>query len=118
MIKGIGIDLIELERINKIIMRNDRFVQRILTEKEQLELASYKHEARRIEFIAGRFAAKEAVGKALGTGIGKVSFQDIEISRTDQGAPQISVSGYEHLHIWLSISHSRDHAIAQVVLEE
>lgn len=118
MIKGIGIDLIELKRINEIIMRNDRFVQRILTEKEQLQLASYKNGARKVEFIAGRFAAKEAVGKALGTGIGKVSFQDIEIFRTEQGAPKMSVSGYEHLNIWVSISHSHDHAIAQVVLEE
>lgn len=118
MIKGIGIDLIELDRINQIIKRNERFVQRILTEKERRQLAAYKNESRQIEFVAGRFAAKEALGKAMGTGIGKVSFQDIEISRSEHGAPEMKLHGYEHLKIWVSISHSEQHAIAQVIIEE
>lgn len=116
MIIGIGIDLIELDRVNQSIKRNSRFVQRILTPLEQ-ERYQQLNERRQIEFVAGRFAAKEAFSKAVGTGIGKLSFQDIEILPNDLGTPMMRVRGYEEYKIWVSLSHSSTQAIAQVILE-
>ncbi|UUZ90909.1 holo-ACP synthase [Paenibacillus sp. P25] len=80
MIIGVGTDLLEIARVRSILERpsGDRFLQRVLTEKER-ELATAK-QGRLAEFTAGRFAAKEAVVKALGRGIGKeVSFRDVEV---------------------------------------
>ncbi|MBG9446426.1 holo-ACP synthase [Cytobacillus firmus] len=116
MISGIGIDIADLERIGKIIARQERFPDRILTPKE---LNGYKQlpEKRRAEFLAGRFAAKEAFSKALGTGIGEeLSFQDIEIEKDEKGKPFISKPFKDGVH--LSISHSREYAVAQVVIEK
>ncbi|MGP4062740.1 holo-ACP synthase [Halobacillus sp. H74] len=117
MIKGIGVDIIELDRIKQSIKRNPRFVQRILTEGEHLR---YKASGggRQVEFLAGRFAAKEAFAKATGTGLGKLGFHDVEVLSNERGAPVMTATGYESWKVWVSISHSKDHAIAQVVLEE
>ncbi|MGG1680233.1 holo-ACP synthase [Neobacillus sp. NRS-1170] len=115
MIKGIGIDIIELSRIQELLNRQGKFAERILTarEKDSLETLS---ERRKVEFLAGRFAAKEAFSKAFGTGIGKeLSFLDIEIASDSFGKP-IIVKPEIRAH--LSISHSRDYAVAQVVIEE
>jgi holo-[acyl-carrier protein] synthase len=115
MISGIGVDMTELDRIRKIIARQDRFPERILTSKE---MAVYNNlpEKRRAEYLAGRFAAKEAFSKAVGTGIGeKLSFQDIEIEKDELGKPFISKPFKKGVH--LSISHSREYAVAQVVIE-
>lgn len=115
MIKGIGIDIIELSRIEEIIARQRKLIDRILTDREKQTFEQLS-ERRRIEFLAGRFAAKEAYSKALGTGIGKeVSFLDIEIGTDDLGKPHI-VKPMIQAH--LSISHSRDYAVAQVIIEE
>lgn len=116
MISGIGIDIIELERIELAVERNERFVQRILTEKECEIYESYRRPKRKIEFLAGRFAAKEAFAKATGSGIGKLSFQDIEILPDYLGAPKIMVEGYSQEKIFLSISHSKQYAVAQVII--
>ncbi|MDM5227737.1 holo-ACP synthase [Cytobacillus sp. NJ13] len=116
MISGIGIDIADLERIRKIIARQERFPERILTPKEQ---AVYRclPEKRRAEYLAGRFAAKEAFSKAWGTGIGvELSFQDIEIEKDEKGKPYISKPFKDGIH--LSISHSREYAVAQVVIEK
>lgn len=114
MIVGIGIDITELYRIAKSI-EQPRFLERILTERER-ELASALAGKRKVEFVAGRFAAKEAFSKAIGTGIGKeVGFQDIEIINDERGKPIVHASYPYVIHI--SISHSNDYAIAQVILE-
>ncbi|MFD2043856.1 holo-ACP synthase [Ornithinibacillus salinisoli] len=118
MIKGIGIDIIELSRIKESIQNNTKFVDRILTEKEKAFFMKLKSEKRKIEFLAGRFASKEAFAKATGTGIGKLSFKDIEILHDDQGAPTITVNGYTNYRIFISISHSNEFAVAQVILED
>lgn len=115
MIKGIGIDIIELSRVQEIINRQPKFVERILCPGE-IKIFESLTAARKTEFLAGRFAAKEAYSKANGTGIGKLlSFQDIEIAADTMGKPFIlRPEGYSHV----SISHSRDYAIAQVIIEE
>ena len=115
MIKGIGIDIIELARVQEIIVRQAKFLDRVLTslEKEQFVLLTGR---RKVEFLAGRFAAKEAFSKANGTGIGKeLSFLDIEIASDSFGKPYISKP---KVQAHLSISHSREYAVAQVIIEE
>ncbi len=117
MINGIGMDLIELNRIEKS-MENPRFAARILTEMEREAFHKLKKRRRKTEYLAGRFAAKEAFAKACGTGIGKLSFQHIEILNEENGAPVLRAAGYEQYSIFISITHSRDYAAAQVVLAE
>ncbi len=126
MIKGIGNDIVELERIDHILKSaaGQRFVQRVLTERELERLSA--HPYRRIEFAAGRFAAKEAVAKALGCGIGaKLGFQDIEIIPNVQGKPeclissiarqQLSLTELDRIHV--SITHGRLSAVAVAIWE-
>lgn len=115
MIDGIGIDIIELSRVEEILNKQMKFVDRILTPKEK-ELFEKLNARRKIEFLAGRFAAKEAYSKANGTGIGsELSFLDIEIVPDERGKPFFSKPpGKAHL----SISHSRDYAVAQVIIEK
>ncbi|WCK54986.1 holo-ACP synthase [Aneurinibacillus sp. Ricciae_BoGa-3] len=126
MIVGTGIDIVELERIEKILKRQEQaFISRVLTKAEIQQMPA--EQARKTEYTAGRFAAKEACSKALGTGIGGVlSFQDIDVLRADNGKPGITVSqevlaatvGLERCRLHVSISHSRDYAIAQVIVEK
>ena len=118
MIKGIGIDIIELDRIKNSIEKNNRLIKRILTNHEQAIYGKLASVSRQVEFLAGRFAAKEAFAKATGTGIGKLSFQDIAVNSTDTGAPTLYVQGFESSNIFISITHSRDYAVAQVIIEE
>ncbi|MGX5679352.1 holo-ACP synthase [Bacillus toyonensis] len=115
MIVGIGIDIIELNRIEKMLDGKLKFMERILTESER-NVAMELKGGRLTEFVAGRFAAKEAYSKAVGTGIGKeVSFLDIEVKNDDRGKPLL-IANTEHI-VHLSISHSKEFAVAQVVLE-
>lgn len=118
MIKGIGIDIIELERIKNSIEKSGRLAERILTDFEKERYLKLENIRRKTEYLGGRFAAKEACAKALGTGIGKLSFQHIEIKNNDKGAPALFVKGYENDRFFLSISHSREYAVAQVVVEQ
>lgn len=118
MIKGIGIDIIELDRIKNSIWKNNRLVKRVLTDREQTIYEKLESVSRRVEFLAGRFTAKEAFAKATGTGIGKLSFQDIEVKSTEAGAPTLHVQGFESSNTFISITHSRDYAVAQVIIED
>jgi holo-[acyl-carrier protein] synthase len=114
MIKGIGVDIIELSRIKETIQNNKKFIERILCESEKNQFKKLS-EKRKVEFLAGRFAAKEAFSKAFGTGIGKdLSFQDIEIG-TDKNGKPIILKPKTISHV--SISHSKEYAVAQVVIE-
>lgn len=115
MIKGIGIDIVEIERMNDLLLRNERIKERVLTGSEMrvFETLPFK---RQVEFLAGRFAAKEAFSKAYGTGIGKdLSFQDIEVTTDERGKPYIVKPFHEGVH--LSITHSDNYAFAQVIIE-
>ncbi|MBM7571084.1 holo-ACP synthase [Aquibacillus albus] len=117
MIKGIGIDIVELKRIEKSLEKNSRLAERILTQKERECLQGFTNQRRRMEFIAGRFAAKEAFAKAAGTGIGALGFQEIEILPNQKGAPEIVIRNYPSNKLFVSISHSEAYAVAQVVIE-
>lgn len=118
MITGIGLDLIELDRISESVKKNPRFIQRILTENELEIYNQLKSDRRKVEFLSGRFAAKEAFSKAVGVGIGKLSFQHIEILSNRNGAPVLTAKGFELERIFVSITHSKQFAAAQVVIEE
>jgi holo-[acyl-carrier protein] synthase len=89
---SVGTDILKVERIEAVVARlGDKFVRRILTETERLE---YLGSGIPLALLAKRFAAKEAVAKALGTGIGRgVSWQDIQIEHNDNGAPLVVMSG-------------------------
>ncbi|MEC1627030.1 holo-ACP synthase [Bacillus mojavensis] len=117
MIYGIGLDIIELKRIASMADRQKRFAERILTGSE---FAQYQElsEKRKIEFLAGRFAAKEAFSKAYGTGIGKnLSFHDIEITKDSNGKPFIVCTKLSQAAAHVSITHTKEYAAAQVVIE-
>lgn len=124
MIYGIGIDLIEIDRIRQTLARTGaRFLERVFTETEQQDC---RRERRSEACYAARFAAKEAFLKAFGTGLREhMHWRDIEVRRDALGKPSLHVYGYlsdrctAHgiRHIHLSLSHSASVAIAQVVLE-
>lgn len=118
MIKGIGIDIVELERISRLVKRNNRFIERTLTKQEIVQYNALRSDRRKTEYLAGRFAAKEAFAKATGTGIGKLQFTDIEVLTTESGAPALNVNSYEAFRLHISISHSEHYAVAQVIIEQ
>lgn len=115
MIKGIGIDIIELDRIF-VKINDEKFLDRILTQNEKNHYIKIKSSNRKTEYLAGRFAAKEAYSKACGTGIGSLSFLDIEILNDINGKPYISKPKNTRTHI--TISHNKVYAIANVIIEE
>ncbi|WP_102399088.1 holo-ACP synthase [Haloimpatiens massiliensis] len=122
MIAGIGVDIVEISRIERILKGNSLFLNKIFNEEEIVYLKSRNL---RYEYVAGRFAAKEAVSKALGTGFTGFSFKDIIIKNTEIGKPIVELKkmakeiagkdGKYKMH--LSISHSRENAIAYAVWE-
>ena len=113
-----GVDLIEIDRIESAIeSHGERFLNRVFTPQELSEVGG------NFASLAARFAAKEAVAKALGTGIGFVSWQEIEILRGSAGEPNLCLHGEakrlaeeKQLHNWsISLSHSHRYAIAFAV---
>lgn len=115
MIVGIGVDIVELDRMARS-MKQPRFLKRLLTDAEY-ELSQQYPLPRQIEFVSGRFAAKEAYAKATGTGIAHgLSWRHIEILPDETGRPVMTAPFTGKIHV--SISHSQTYAIAQVILEE
>ncbi len=115
-----GVDIIEIPRIQRVLqLYGLRFLRRIFTQGE----IDYCRE--RAPNLAGRFAAKEATMKALGTGVRGVGWREIEVIRHPSGAPSITLYGRAEMRaqrlgvqeISLSISHSRDYAVAFVVTQ-
>src|SRR5512139_4258335 len=113
-----GVDLIEIARVEEVISRHGKhYLERIYTPAELAQCG------RRTESLAGRFAAKEAAVKALGCGIGDVSWQEVEILGDEQNAPALTLHGAADqkakelgLLTWsVSISHSQSHSVAVVV---
>jgi len=124
MILSIGTDIIEVYRIGETIERTPRFIERVFTEKERAYCDS--RGAAAAQSYAGRFAAKEAFLKALRTGWrGEITWQDIEINNDEAGVPSFTIRGAAKKllsemgadRIHLSISHTSEHATAQVIFE-
>ena len=116
MIVGHGIDIEALASIQNAVEKREGFARHVLTDKEMERFASLKGR-RQIEYLAGRWSAKEAFSKALGTGIGKLGFQDLEVLNNERGAPYFSKSPFSG-KVWLSISHTDQFVTASVILEE
>ncbi len=124
MIAGIGIDLVEVERMRNSFKKfGDRFLNRFLLPEETSYCLTHKEPS---PFIAARFAAKEAIAKAFGVGIGShLAWHSIEIKRRENGEPFVALHGAGaallasrgggRLH--LSISHTHTHATAMAILE-
>lgn len=110
MVVGVGIDIVEIARI-KNAMENPRFVRKVLTEREEMYCQS-------VEKVAGRWAAKEAVIKAVGI---KMRPQDIEILNDPLGQPHVSITSPSYdgkrLRVYVSITHERTHAAAVAIVE-
>jgi holo-[acyl-carrier protein] synthase len=125
MIVSIGTDIVEVYRIAETMARTPRFTERVFTDGERAYCDAKGAAAP--QSYAGRFAAKEAFLKALQTGWrGKITWQDIEIVSDDQGVPSLRISGeasnlFEksgatRMHV--SMSHTSEHAVAQVIFEK
>ena len=122
MIIGVGTDIVSISRIREILNRQgEKFVNRILSQAEQKEINGRFTPAT----VAKRFAAKEALAKSLGTGIGSgVSFQDIIITHDSKGAPLVKLCGgaakvldeKSGQKVLISLSDEQDYAIAYAVL--
>ena len=117
-IYGIGTDIIEISRIREAINRTSSFKRKVYTEKE-IEYIEKKKEP--YASYAGRFAAKEAVSKALGTGVRGFSLNDVEILNDELGKPTVTLynnllNHSEDLKIQISISHSREYAVSTVII--
>ena len=121
MIIGIGTDIIEINRIEKVMMRTSSFIEKSFTSNE---IEYFKLKGLKGNVIAGNFAAKEAISKALGTGFRGFGLQDIEVFRDELGKPVVNLShkiykllDIKEFNIHVSISHSKENAIAYAVME-
>jgi holo-[acyl-carrier protein] synthase len=124
MIVGIGLDLIEIDRIRDVYQRHrERFVKRVLTEDERAYVLRFKDPAER---LAGRWAVKEAAFKALGTGLGEgMRWRDVEVRRAPSGKPELVLHGVALARaqelgatvFHVTLTHGNGLAMAQVILE-
>ncbi len=116
---GIGNDIVEISRIHKAIQK-EAFVKKVFTEKE---IALFLSKNSKTEFFAGRFSAKEAISKGLGTGVRNFSLTDIEILSSPIGKPIVTFkNNISHLNekylVDISISHSKEYATAVAIIFE
>ncbi|MFD1670568.1 holo-ACP synthase [Agrilactobacillus yilanensis] len=117
MIIGIGVDLTEIDRIKAALEKNQRFAEKVLTSEELAIFLEFPENSQRCyEFLAGRFSAKEAYAKALGTGIGKVGLHDIEILNDPTGRPIVTRQPFIGTAL-VSISHTASLVMTQVILQ-
>jgi len=116
----IGVDIVNIERISKL---NEYTINRLFNKKEVESANKINNDKIRYEFLAGRFAAKEALAKALGVGFTKLVPSEILVTNLESGQPVIELEGktletYPKLNIQVSISHDFPCAVAVVLIEE
>ncbi|BDR58326.1 holo-ACP synthase [Xylocopilactobacillus apicola] len=118
MIYGIGVDITEKNRVYRLMKKfGEKFSERILT-KEELEIfQTYQTVEKRVEFLGGRFSAKESYAKAFGTGLGSVGFQDLAILNQANGHPFFLYHPFKGVG-YISISHTNELVMTEVILEE
>ncbi len=121
MIRGIGVDIIEIERIRESIeTRGDRFLDKVFTPQEVAYCAAKQNSA---QHYAARFAAKEAMSKALSTGwAGEFRWKDVELTNDPSGQPHLFLHGplrdeLAGTRVHVSLSHSHSHVVAVVVID-
>lgn len=117
VIRGIGIDITEIKRIQKMVQKHPQFISKILTPAEKEQYATMGG-SRAVEYLAGRWSLKESFSKAYGTGIGsEVGFQDIEIIDNQLGAPIVTRSPFNG-RVHASVSHTAVNVMTEILLEE
>jgi holo-[acyl-carrier protein] synthase len=123
MVIGLGSDIVSVGRVQKVFARRPAFAARILTDSEH---RIFKERNNSAEFLSGRFAAKEALLKAFGTGLRNgLAFRDIDITADPLGAPAVSLHGTAvklfadigGKKIFITISHEKDYAVAFALIE-
>ncbi|UCC39814.1 MAG: holo-ACP synthase [Candidatus Aminicenantes bacterium] len=113
MVKGIGIDIIEVERVKKLAEKNSRFLERVFTDRE---ISYCSEKINKYQHYAARFAAKEAFIKAIGRRIG---WREVELINLASGKPQLEIKSKEQFSFkeaHVSISHLAEYAVATVIL--
>lgn len=116
MVKGIGIDIVEIKRLKAAVNKHGKsFLKKIFTDQE----IAYCSHRRALKFpeLAVRFAAKEAYAKAIGTGINGIGWKEIEVVSNPKGQPFLKIKGKLSRKVQVSLSHSRDYAVASVYVE-
>lgn len=122
VVRGVGIDAVDVDRLRRALVRRPRLAERLFTDAERAYAGRVADPGPR---LAARFAAKEAVAKALGVGIGAVSWRDVEVVRASSGAPGVALAGRaaalaagRGVGRWhVSLSHTDSLAVASVVAE-
>jgi holo-[acyl-carrier protein] synthase len=121
---GVGVDAVEIERLRAAVTRTPGLLPRLFTERERAASTSRCGDLK-LGGLAGRFAVKEAVAKALGSGVCGFGFRDIEVLNDERGRPVVELHGGAALlattlgatNVQVSITHSRELALAQAVVE-
>jgi holo-[acyl-carrier protein] synthase len=115
--KSIGVDIIEIDRVEKIIKEfGDKFLKKVYSDEE---IKYCKSKAKPSQHFAARFAAKEAVAKAMGTGFGKdLMLKDVEVRNDFNGKPMVYYKGIRNDNVLISISHCDHYVVAFAVLKE
>ena len=122
MIFGVGTDIVEIHRVKKALQRNPKILNRLFTD---YEITYFQSRNMNIQHIAGGFSAKEAVVKALGTGIRGFNWKDVELLRGSSGKPMVKLynkakeiaAKNKISTVFISISHSEQYAMAMAVAE-
>ncbi|CCV63715.1 Holo-[acyl-carrier-protein] synthase [Alteracholeplasma palmae J233] len=113
-VKGIGIDLVEIQKIREIGL--EKFKNRILSEKEILEYNLILNENRKETYLAGRFAAKEALFKAFKKGDLTANYKDFSILNDESNAPYVESKWTKDVKVLISISHTKEYATAFIII--
>ena len=116
MILGIGIDLVELSRIKETF--DQRFIERILSEKEIEVYNSIVHKKAKLSFIGGRFAAKEAIFKAISKGDKTANYKDFSILNDENGKPYVISKYFKDEIIHITITHTKEYAMSYCLIEQ
>lgn len=112
MILGIGVDVCQNKRVSK------RIIDRVLSEEEKSRYLSFSNERRKLEFLSGRFAAKEAIIKALSQAGQEVFMRDLVIINDEMERPTLKSPKFDNMKIFVSISHEREYSIGLAVVEK
>jgi holo-[acyl-carrier protein] synthase len=116
MIKGIGIDLVDIKRIEEI--ESDRFIDRILSEEEKKQYHNIANDKIKLTYLSGRYAAKEALFKAIQSGPGNTYYKDFSILNRENGSPYVLTEFFKDNEvIHMTITHTDTHAIACAIIE-
>src|SRR5690554_6185115 len=116
MIVGVGIDMVDLDRIKELM--SQRFINRILSLEEKNIFDNINNESNKLSFLGGRFAAKEAIFKAISKGDGKANYTDFSILNDEHGKPYVKSRYFdESINVHISITHTDHHAMCYCLLE-